>query len=66
MPLIKFEAKDFLTNRKQRLVLTGKYSSWEDATADIPQESILGSAFVLSYINDQSFFADEKSLIFCI
>ena len=33
---------DFLSNRKQRVVLNGKYSSWANIEAGVPQGSILG------------------------
>ena len=34
---------NFLTNRKKRLVLNGKFSSWADANAGVPKCSLLGS-----------------------
>ena len=43
---------DFLSNRKQRVVLNGKYSSWTNVETGIPQGSILGPLFFLIYIND--------------
>ena len=45
---------DFLSNRKQRVVLNGKYSSWTNVETGIPQGSILGPLFFLIYINDLS------------
>ena len=61
---------DFLSNRKQRVVLNGKYSSWTNVETGIPQGSILGPLFFLIYINDLSdnlitnpkLFADDTSL----
>ena len=62
--------KDFLKNRKQRTVLNGQSSSWEDVSAGVPQGSILGPLFFLVYINDLTadlkcnvkLFADDTSL----
>ena len=59
-----------MPNRKQRVVLNGKYSSWTNIEAGVPQGSILGPLFFLIYINDLSdnlitnpkLFADDTSL----
>ena len=61
---------DFLPNRKQRVVLNGKYSSWTNIEARVAQGSILRPLFFLIYINDLSdnlitnpkLFADDTSL----
>ena len=62
--------KDFLKNRKQRVVLNGQFSSWVDVDAGVPQGSILGPLLLLIYINDLTndlsssakLFADDTSL----
>ena len=60
--------KDFLSNRKQRVVLNGHCSSWIDVQAGVPQGSILGLSLSLIYIHDlpdnlvsnPKLFADDK------
>ena len=62
--------RDFLCNRKQKVVLNGQCSSWADVSAAVPQGSILGPLLFLIYINDLSkglkreskLFADDTSL----
>ena len=62
--------EEFLSDRKQRVVLNGQYSSWTDIRAGLPQESILGLLLFSIYINDLlndikskcKLFADDTSL----
>ena len=62
--------KDFLSCRKQRVVLNGQHSSWPDVKVAVPQGSILGPLLFLIYINDLpnglnsnvKLFADDTSL----
>ena len=61
---------DYLSNRKQRVVIPGGSSGWEYINSGVPQGSILGPLLFLLYINDvvqdiQSCvrrFADDTSL----
>ena len=61
---------DFLSDRKQRLVINGQKFTWENVNVGVPQGSILGPLLFLIYINDLSgnlsfkakLFADDTSL----
>ena len=62
---------DFLTNRKLRVSVEGKFSTLKDILSGIPQGSVLGPLLFLIYINDlpcyvKSFiklFADDVKII---
>ena len=62
--------EDFLSDRKQKIVLNSQCSSWADIPAGVSQGSILGPLLFLIYINDLSndikikckLFADDTSL----
>ncbi|KAI8481821.1 hypothetical protein Bbelb_404260 [Branchiostoma belcheri] len=62
--------KDFLVQRKQRVVVNGKQSSWSTVKSGIPQGSVLGPVLFVVYINDMPevvsstvrIFADDSKL----
>ncbi|OWF50811.1 RNA-directed DNA polymerase from transposon BS [Mizuhopecten yessoensis] len=66
--LVWFE--NYLSDRKQRVVINGKNSNWLNVKAGVPQGSILGPLLFLIYINDIvkdiqakiKLFADDTSL----
>ena len=62
--------QNYLRDRKQRVVLPGGLSEWENISAGVPQGSILGPLLFLVYVNDIvqeinstiRLFADDTSL----
>ena len=62
--------KNYLNNRKQRVVINGAELEWGEIEACVPQGSVLGPLLFLIYINDPEngmksqikFFADDTSL----
>ena len=59
-----------MNEKKQWLVLDGKFSAWKKVNAGVPQGTIIGLLLLLIYINDLSEgfssnakpFADDASL----
>ena len=62
--------RDFLSQRKQRVVLGNSKSDWADVTSGIPQGSVLGPVLFVIFINDlpdtiksySKIFADDTKI----
>ena len=54
--------KNYLSDRKQRVKLGDKYSSWQSISRGIPQGSILSQLLFNVFINDVSYIIKNSTL----
>ncbi len=54
----------FLTGRKQRVIVDGESSTWEDMSSGVPQGSVLGPILFVIYINDLPDAVDSQIKMF--
>ena len=54
----------FLTDRSQRVVISGSRSDWTPVSSGVPQGSVLGPLLFVLYVNDLPSTVDSPAMIF--
>jgi len=65
---------NWLHDRKQRVIINGKFSKWSDVISSVPEGSVLGPILFIIFINDIDSgingrllkFADDTKLFNCV